>query len=1330
VVGDSSTTAGLPPDRLAVSPIAPQPVRKSEAEESGEPASAAVANVDAMMPSPGETTTLALATNNRISTVSATRSALASPTQNPFAFALASFESLQRMLVGLFYNRAPKANPLQNGQNPDGYVIGNVSAVDPDGDPLSYQVTQDPLKGSVVVNNDGSYTYTPYFDLAANGGVDFFTVAVSDSGLRLFSRPGITQIPVRVTVDAAIGGIGDPNSVSSGQLLGSDFYNSTTHDFKVVNLGSTSVTLVGYRTDLYYAKDVAGLPQIGSTLLPGESLSFRLPNSRPTNSAYNGDYIYVYPQFESVVAEGVTPTRWVAALSGWGYWSGNLAGGWLLDSNGKVIKNSTSRVPDKQTDSRGEQYPPYGDTVQLLDPPNSSVTLKWSDLSGALNKNADVILNLCKGGNASCQVKMLQPLVETVKTAPTVSVDGSPTVLRNNTQVNQTFTISTTVKSTTSFGIDNSFSVKAGDLKATFFENEFTAGITGDWVKSKTYQVDKNVIVAPGKQVALLEGLPMKSTVVDLTINYGNNSKIVIKDMPLSIPDSQRGPSTVINETPIAGPFEEATESVNVPVKAAAPVDAAAAVLAGIGSNQIVAASVTRAAQTPRVAPTALQTALASIHRGLFGLFENHAPQATPLQIGENTGRLVTGSVGAVDPDGDRLTYQVALNPMHGSVAVNPDGNFVYTPDAELAANGGQDTFVVTVSDRSPRIFSRPGVTLVPVTVTVGGGDGIGISGQLTGMAMSPDGGRSYVTVADQNRVAVLDTVTGGVIGSVPAGAGPRGIAVAADGRAYVTNSADGTVTQIDTGTNSVLGNPIPVGMFPTGIAVNTAGTKIYVVNSGDNTVSVIDTMNYTSNVITVGNNPFGVAVGGNRAYVTNEFDDTVSVIDTDTNQVINTIAVGTAPTGVTVGGNRVVVNNSGSPDISGDGTVTLIDVDTLKVLGDPIQVGDLDLAATVNADGTRAYVTSAGKISTIDLQSGQLVGEPINTPGLPVEVAIVPDGRLFVADSMTGTVKPITLDTTATANFHSALPLLNSGLLKSASVYRIYNLTRTPLELTGNGGINPVEKDLPLLGTVIPPLGNLEISTASVESAPAVLTFSNPTGDTQWEAHLFTSSSASVPIKNIWGAVVKGEGDVTPNSALYGDTQDLVLLEPAGTKATLSPGAASTNTAIQALCEGEKASCQFLAKAPWTPGWAKSSDPASAGSLGIKFAQPLINGSKTNYTEIRTVSATNSTALGLYAQNKLSVNGIPFIASFTWNVKLSSKFAKETTNQAKYSIVAPPTSTVGLSMMVPVMRTTGDLTISFGNTTLTVPNFVFSVPDGDRSSVLEVTQSELTEIV
>ena len=70
-------------------------------------------------------------------------------------------------------------------------VSGRIRAYDQDGDPLTFAKGSDPVNGTVVVNPDGSYTYTPK---PGYTGADSFTVTVSDG------KGGTATIPVSVTI--------------------------------------------------------------------------------------------------------------------------------------------------------------------------------------------------------------------------------------------------------------------------------------------------------------------------------------------------------------------------------------------------------------------------------------------------------------------------------------------------------------------------------------------------------------------------------------------------------------------------------------------------------------------------------------------------------------------------------------------------------------------------------------------------------------------------------------------------------------------------------------------------------------------------------------------------------------------------------------------------------------------------------------------------------------------------------------------------------------------------------------------------------------------------
>jgi VCBS repeat-containing protein len=74
----------------------------------------------------------------------------------------------------------------------------------------------------------------------------------------------------------------------------------------------------------------------------------------------------------------------------------------------------------------------------------------------------------------------------------------------------------------------------------------------------------------------------------------------------------------------------------------------------------------------------------------------NDAPTASNVALTTAEDTPVNGAVVANDIDGDTLSYAVSTAAAHGTVALNADGSFTYTPAANY---NGADSFVVTVSD-------------------------------------------------------------------------------------------------------------------------------------------------------------------------------------------------------------------------------------------------------------------------------------------------------------------------------------------------------------------------------------------------------------------------------------------------------------------------------------------------------------------------------------------------------------------------------------------------------------------------------------------------------
>lgn len=99
---------------------------------------------------------------------------------------------------------------------------------------------------------------------------------------------------------------------------------------------------------------------------------------------------------------------------------------------------------------------------------------------------------------------------------------------------------------------------------------------------------------------------------------------------------------------------------------------------------------------------------LAWVRRTVF----NEAPTiAYDSSKNVQTGQTVTGNIGAVDPEGDTLTYTVTPPATGTFVLDQATGNFTYTPDHINYSAEQQFSFTVTVSDGKTNLLSLLGVS-------------------------------------------------------------------------------------------------------------------------------------------------------------------------------------------------------------------------------------------------------------------------------------------------------------------------------------------------------------------------------------------------------------------------------------------------------------------------------------------------------------------------------------------------------------------------------------------------------------------------------------------
>ena len=128
------------------------------------------------------------------------------------------FGRLVQSVKHTFFNHAPSVgyDESQNSQGRNGVLTGAIDGSDVDGDAVTYKVVQGPASGSVVVNANGTFTYTPSAGLANSGGTDSFVVALNDGADPLQSAIGsrlpassahITTKTINVAVHAPNAGV-------------------------------------------------------------------------------------------------------------------------------------------------------------------------------------------------------------------------------------------------------------------------------------------------------------------------------------------------------------------------------------------------------------------------------------------------------------------------------------------------------------------------------------------------------------------------------------------------------------------------------------------------------------------------------------------------------------------------------------------------------------------------------------------------------------------------------------------------------------------------------------------------------------------------------------------------------------------------------------------------------------------------------------------------------------------------------------------------------------------------------------------------------------------
>ena len=428
-----------------------------------------------------------------------------------------------------------------------------------------------------------------------------------------------------------------------------------------------------------------------------------------------------------------------------------------------------------------------------------------------------------------------------------------------------------------------------------------------------------------------------------------------------------------------------------------------------------------------------VQAALYSVARWLEDTVNpGGVPQSGAPTVGTPDRITATVNFSPAFTTADRapLTYVVTSDPTQGTVSINPDGTYTYTPTtAALFAANADTTAPVTayayngyhgVQSSRQLIYVPIKAAVFTQTVT------IPLSYSPMWVTINPSGSLVYVTGGGDTTpsLSVIKTATNTVTATIPVGHDPAGVSVRPDGAgAYVANFHDDTVSVVDLVNNTVSGT-VPVGPAPIGVVVGPANTPaaghVYVVISKvtatqPGSVSVINTAtNTVTATIPVGATPFGAAISpdGTRLYVANSNagatpqPGSVSVINTTTNTVTATIPVGILPVAVAVNpdGSRLYVANESGSSVSVINTATNTVSATINVA--------FPGGIAVSPDGSVAYVTNVhdNTVSVINTATNTIIATRPVGDG-PVLLAVSPDGaHLYVGNANGNTISVLSL--------------------------------------------------------------------------------------------------------------------------------------------------------------------------------------------------------------------------------------------------------------------------------------------------------------------------------
>lgn len=537
--------------------------------------------------------------------------------------------------LSVLFNASPTVNPTHGAQTMYGLVSGSVNATDPDSPTLKYSVTSAPTHGAVEIASDGSYTYTPDAEYAATGIGDSFTVSVSDeaSGFHLHGIMGLLNL----LTFGLVGGKGHDASAAI-TLNVTPFRPPNSAPTGIVNVGTADAGGV-----------IAGI--VTGSDIDGDPLTYS-----GTKTTVKGSVV--------VAADGsftYTPTS--------------------VARHAASATTATSEKTDafSVTVSDGQGGVTAVPVTVSISPLNTGPTATAS--VGSPNGTTGLIAGTVSGVDGDGDSLSYTAPTVTSKGVVSVAANGSFTYTPNSTARH-----AASASDATDADKTDSFTVTVADGHGGTVAVPITVAVAASNVTPTGSASPGNPNAATGVVTGSVAGSDSDGD----SLTYSGSASTAKGTVVVGA-----NGSFTYTPNPTARHAASATGATNADKTDSFVVNVSD------GHGGAAAVSVTVAIGAANSTPTGGATA-----------------QAPNVVTG-----VVTGAVNVTDIDGDSLTYSGSTTTAKGSVTVNPNGTFAYTPNStarHLASAVGaseatkSDSFTVTVSD------GHGGTVAVPVSVAIG----------------------------------------------------------------------------------------------------------------------------------------------------------------------------------------------------------------------------------------------------------------------------------------------------------------------------------------------------------------------------------------------------------------------------------------------------------------------------------------------------------------------------------------------------------------------------------------------------------------------------------